>query len=229
MFASKLTHVLTNAPSDWEVIFLGFCLDTKIAVEAWWQAKFGWAAMGEKPTLYRHLPGVQGCAHGYLLRDSAVKKLRLLARPHRRPIDWNLLRGKVNWYAALPPLVHTLTDEPQWAAMKDAHQKRMAVATRWIDAAYDGYCARTKAGVSDCTAGTSGSWSLAKQRPLHWPKAVRLCLDLCDGCERCRFVTVSVKYADCSWYQSCNLGRTLRNEKFAQPRTFLSAARAQSD
>ena len=36
------------------------------------------------------------------------------------------------------------------------------------------------------------------------PAAVSACLKHCAACTQCRWLTVSTRYADCSWYAKCN-------------------------
>ena len=36
-----------------------------------------------------------------------------------------------------------------------------------------------------------------------WAAATAACLELCRTCARCRYLTVSPRFRDCSWYQSC--------------------------
>ena len=51
-----------------------------------------------------------------------------------------------------------------------------------------------------------GSWTLPP-RVLTWPAAEHSCIQRCLRCERCRYVSFSLRYRDCSWYASCDLGR----------------------
>ena len=38
-----------------------------------------------------------------------------------------------------------------------------------------------------------------------WEDAAQECRKLCERCRRCRYMTVSLYYADCSWYHECDL------------------------
>ena len=40
-----------------------------------------------------------------------------------------------------------------------------------------------------------------------WATAAAWCLDRCSHCRRCRFVSISLVFNDCSWYASCNTSR----------------------
>ena len=65
-----------------------------------------------------------------------------------------------------------------------------------------GFCAKTVAGPSDCAEGDSGTWTLQGASSSF---AAR-CIQKCFECPRCKFVSFSADYNDCSWFRSCNLG-----------------------
>ena len=69
-----------------------------------------------------------------------------------------------------------------------------------------GYCAVTSGGPGDCAAGGKGSWPLRSVRG-HWllENALADCVARCEGCARCRYVSVSARHADCSWFHECEL------------------------
>lgn len=56
----------------------------------------------------------------------------------------------------------------------------------------------------DCHAESQGSWPLPA-RAATWPVAEHLCMQRCLRCERCHFVSLSVRYHDCSWFEACDL------------------------
>lgn len=66
-----------------------------------------------------------------------------------------------------------------------------------------GHCAIVDRSPRDaCTTHTRGAWPLPKH--LYGAHLVmRWCVQRCHECERCRFVSFSEEYADCSWYSSC--------------------------
>jgi hypothetical protein len=83
-------------------------------------------------------------------------------------------------------------------------------ASRWLDAAATGTCGRTPRRVgaphANCHDGVMGSFaSFATQHHKSWNTAVLACLNLCGGCDACRFVSVSLKWRDCSWFRACSL------------------------
>lgn len=78
-----------------------------------------------------------------------------------------------------------------------------AGAYRWLRATQSGYCAVTD-GPGDCEAGDRGSWSLLPfSGQTHWAIAADTCLRRCAKCRRCRWISLSVRFADCSWYAEC--------------------------
>ena len=73
-----------------------------------------------------------------------------------------------------------------------------------------GYCAKTVDGESDCVAGTKGALGLHHSETLSLRVATHACLRKCDACARCRYITVSPRHADCSWYAECDTDALLR-------------------
>ena len=69
-----------------------------------------------------------------------------------------------------------------------------------------GHCGATDARVSsDCAHGSSGAFSLTEWGAMgdHVPSVLGACLQMCANCARCRFISLSVQWRDCSWYWSC--------------------------
>ena len=59
------------------------------------------------------------------------------------------------------------------------------------------------AGKTSCTGDAlSGSFTLPHDA-VTWARAVEACLSLCATCDRCKHVSVSLVYRDCSWYSRC--------------------------
>ena len=77
----------------------------------------------------------------------------------------------------------------------------------WMRSARPGYCNITSAASDSCETGAQGSWSL-RASPLalqSWETAAAACLERCAECSNCRYISLSLTEADCSWYRSCNL------------------------
>lgn len=72
------------------------------------------------------------------------------------------------------------------------------------DLALPGFCAKTVVAPSDCDNDDHGSWSLGSDATSSF--AAR-CIEKCSACRRCRFVSFSADFEDCSWFHSCDLGR----------------------
>lgn len=81
--------------------------------------------------------------------------------------------------------------------------------TAWRAAAAQGYCSPTADGRYDCEHGSKGSFGGVAGRSLA--EAARLCVERCAACKRCKFISVSARWADCSWYAHCDLGRLARD------------------
>ena len=68
-----------------------------------------------------------------------------------------------------------------------------------------GHCGATTDGEGgDCDIGDKG-WIGLQQGPatVSWDGAIDACRAACLACNRCRFVSLSLRYKDCSWYRRC--------------------------
>ena len=81
-----------------------------------------------------------------------------------------------------------------------------AVHATWLASGQVGHCGRlvTRTG-DDCQVDDHGLWTLASAAWENWTSAAAACLAQCDGCERCAFVTLSLRFKHCSWYRTCQL------------------------
>ena len=72
----------------------------------------------------------------------------------------------------------------------------------WLSRAVVGHCGITTS--TGCGTGKHGSFHVPLRAWLMgWTMATHNCLSQFHSCPRCRFVTVSVRYRDCSWYEHC--------------------------
>ena len=93
----------------------------------------------------------------------------------------------------------------------------------WRSRAARGSCGVTHAGeAGDCQRGTRGSFGWPG-RSLRLADAVGACLHACSQCSQCRYISVSARFSDCSWYSSCRLGQLRAT---ANTKTFLSGPAA---
>lgn len=69
-----------------------------------------------------------------------------------------------------------------------------------------------------CDTGSMGSWPL-KDESADWWAAADQCLRLCELCQRCRVLSVSLHYMACSWHAECDV-----NALHARAGVFLTAA-----
>jgi hypothetical protein len=73
----------------------------------------------------------------------------------------------------------------------------------------------------DCRAGAKGSYML---RARWRAEALRECASRCLRCARCAHLSVSVRFADCSWYADCDHPTRLRQS----PSGFETLTRAEA-
>ena len=93
----------------------------------------------------------------------------------------------------------------------------------WRSRAARGSCGATQEGdAGDCKRGTQGSFGWPG-RSSRLADAVGACLTLCSQCSQCRYISVSARFSDCSWYSSCRLSQLRAT---ANTRTFLSGPAA---
>ena len=103
------------------------------------------------------------------------------------------------------------TREPATAPLACGGHERerssASVAASWLVASRDGHCGTTQGFAGDCETSSHGSWELStllapSQHTLQ--AAVAACLRRCSDCARCKHVSVSLPWNDCSWYARCD-------------------------
>lgn len=80
-------------------------------------------------------------------------------------------------------------------------------ALAWLSATVDGHCGITTPSQDprSCENALSGSVALsAAAKRQGWQAAAEECLGHCAGCANCQYITVTLEYADCSWYALCD-------------------------
>ena len=78
-------------------------------------------------------------------------------------------------------------------------------AKRWLQKSAPGYCASTDYADSRCEIAEKGSWPLPSHAKASWVAAAAFCSAQCATCSRCRFISISPSFGDCSWFSTCNL------------------------
>ena len=79
----------------------------------------------------------------------------------------------------------------------------------------DGHCGETTDGQSgDCAIGDFGMLKLNAAHVRTWQMATAECTQRCQACSRCKYISISREYKDCSWYASCDLRSTKRFSDF---------------
>jgi hypothetical protein len=87
-------------------------------------------------------------------------------------------------------------------ALPPRHRSGTAASEEW----HAGYCAETEvsSGVIDCERASQGA--MLTSEPRLGIKSRDDCVDFCfSRCSRCRYVSYSQRFHDCSWFASCNL------------------------
>ncbi len=112
-------------------------------------------------------------------------------------------------------VVNTTSGREELLSAALAKRRRYASSVRraanapkhgWLARARQGYCARTTDGVEgDCRAGAKGSWALNKSVATSWRLAAAECTARCAACDRCRYVSLSPRFLDCSWFHQCDI------------------------
>ena len=88
-------------------------------------------------------------------------------------------------------------------------------ARDWLNRSTRGHCGITTT-AGDCDISRHGAFGLSDCAiEGGWETAVSECLEKCERCSGCRFVTVSLSYKDCSWYRKCDLDAVVPEEPFA--------------
>ena len=99
----------------------------------------------------------------------------------------------------------------------------------FVDALVPGYCGKTNSSVlGDCEEGESGDLKTAMRLKggavwSSWHTLAKACLKACSGCAGCRYVTMSLRHRDCSWYRVCQFDSLL-----TRPAGFRTAAAPQA-
>ena len=99
-------------------------------------------------------------------------------------------------------------------------RRAMAPAHAWLSESVQGYCALTTTGdEGDCSGGHSGSFTLEPVASVRdradnvtvWELLIEACLQRCAQCARCRYISASLAFSDCSWAYHCGAKRLRRD------------------
>ena len=86
----------------------------------------------------------------------------------------------------------------------------------------EGACGKADVG-TDCGTDNQGSWWLTKAEAASQQRAITACEARCHACTGCRFVSLSWRERDCSWYTSCDL-KNLRRSPTHRTRAVAAAS-----
>jgi hypothetical protein len=90
------------------------------------------------------------------------------------------------------------------AALQSYVHRRVETKDVWLPQVWhSGYCRVTYTSVADCLSNSQGSVPISAQHAKTWGAAISSCQQWCAACARCRFVSVSTKNRDCSWFSDC--------------------------
>lgn len=68
-----------------------------------------------------------------------------------------------------------------------------------------GFCGYTEeSNVNDCRSGAKGRWSLTESQAATMALAQAACITQCSQCMRCRFISYSARWRECSWFHLCH-------------------------
>lgn len=83
-------------------------------------------------------------------------------------------------------------------------------SSAWHRKSVAGHCGMTtRRGLDACLTDAQGAFRLPKAGLLGgWETAGPACAELCRRCANCHFISVSLLWADCSWYRRCDLNAT---------------------
>jgi hypothetical protein len=86
-----------------------------------------------------------------------------------------------------------------WSAQPRSHSPRLAAC--WLRAAQPGVIAVTTGPVSgNCDRSYKGAWRLNFTESRTVASSTAACLDKCDRCANCNYISVSAWERDCSWF-----------------------------
>jgi hypothetical protein len=76
----------------------------------------------------------------------------------------------------------------------------------------EGVCGATtfSSSAQDCENGMSGAWHMSKLTRKDEDALRESCVERCMRCARCRFISFSIVWGDCSWYHDCEMGALKR-------------------
>ena len=99
---------------------------------------------------------------------------------------------------------------PRGSVAQSARSRAIVAAYEgWRGAARAGSCGETRAGAGgDCAHGDKGVLRGGVARSWQWSSLRALtisCLHACAACGRCKYISVSLLYVDCSWYHRCDV------------------------
>lgn len=142
---------------------------------------------------------------------------------HEWGLEWDLLSSRVQHLYWRPVLVllrcaRCAARNPNAAAELALEMRLRRVQyeadaarkqpSRWLQRAVVGTCGVThhkQKGRKVCAKGSQGVLGLAVDTLDSWEDAADECMTRCSQCARCRYVTLSLYWGDCSFFYECDL------------------------
>ena len=92
-----------------------------------------------------------------------------------------------------------------WLAQHSTTREHVTSARSWLEHSSAGSCGETSwhPPSDQCSCDDSGAFRLQRNETISWMSATTACLLRCKACPRCRHISVSLRWADCSWFSSC--------------------------
>ena len=89
-------------------------------------------------------------------------------------------------------------------------------ALTWLKGSVEGFCGETDPAKDEstpekCSHGSQGFVTQRIGASMGWLDVAQKCLSYCAQCERCRYVSISVRFRDCSWFSECDTTRLLHS------------------
>ena len=76
----------------------------------------------------------------------------------------------------------------------------------------------------DCDRDRRGFWTLSRGQVETWLTARDTCMQKCRSCDRCHFISYSLKHRDCSCFSSCNMANLNHDVRGFRSRSLSNAS-----
>jgi len=193
--------------SDYEPYIKVPCVAKAHVVSPAWETLSRGVAVRYKRMLRRHRrrPGFVPTLYSAEGRGAKVNIQDLVLVDRRRPELKQLeALGDADCEESLIERTTVPSWLPPWRGDDDSAPP--AWVTSWVGSASPGYCQKTvKPG--NCGTSSKGMFPLLPDEAMSWADAVHACMRRCLACQRCKYISVSMQWQDCSWFAHCEKTR----------------------